>query len=36
MREKRQEPEEFEVKVGMHYGSVLSAFVFCSDARYCH
>ena len=28
--------EEFEVKVGIHQGSVLSPFCFCSGGRYCH
>ena len=42
MREQRQElewielSEEFEVKVEMHQGSLLSPFLFCSDSRCCH
>ena len=28
--------EEFEAKVGMHQGSVLSPFLFCSGGRCCH
>ena len=29
-------PEEFEVKVGMYQGSVLSPFLFFSGGRCCH